>query len=54
MEKTTDKNSYTLLFAIGMVLVVGSILAFAASGFKDKIDEYWLFESFENGRLNTV
>tara|TARA_R110001592_G_scaffold89543_2_gene263290 strand:+ start:4067 stop:4816 length:750 start_codon:yes stop_codon:yes gene_type:complete len=39
MEKTTDKNSYTLLFAIGMVLVVGSILAFAASGFKDKIDE---------------
>ncbi|WP_339754484.1 Na(+)-translocating NADH-quinone reductase subunit C [uncultured Winogradskyella sp.] len=39
MEKTTDKNSYTLLFAIGMVVVVGSILAFAASGFKDKIDE---------------
>tara|TARA_R110000868_G_scaffold22400_9_gene91917 strand:+ start:4080 stop:4829 length:750 start_codon:yes stop_codon:yes gene_type:complete len=39
MEKTTDKNSYTLLFAIGMVVVVGSILSFAASGFKDKIDE---------------
>jgi len=39
MEKTTDKNSYTLLFAIGMVVVVGSILAFAAAGFKDKIDE---------------
>ena len=39
MEKRTDKNSYTILFAIGMVLVVGSILAFAASGFKDRIDE---------------
>lgn len=39
MEKRTDKNSYTILFAIGMVIVVGSLLAFAASGFKDKIDE---------------
>jgi Na+-transporting NADH:ubiquinone oxidoreductase subunit C len=39
MEKRTDKNSYTILFAIGMVIVVGSILAFAASGFKDRIDE---------------
>jgi Na+-transporting NADH:ubiquinone oxidoreductase subunit C len=27
MEKTTDKNSYTIVFAIGMVLVVGVILA---------------------------
>jgi Na+-transporting NADH:ubiquinone oxidoreductase subunit C len=39
MEKRTDKNSYTILFAIGMVIVVGSILALAASGFKDRIDE---------------
>mgnify|MGYP003663792765 FL=1 len=39
MEKRTDKNSYTILFAIGMVIVVGSLLAFAASGFKDRIDE---------------
>jgi Na+-transporting NADH:ubiquinone oxidoreductase subunit C len=39
MEKTTDKNSYTILFAIGMVVIVGSILASAATGFKDKIDE---------------
>ena len=27
MEKRTDKNSYTVIFAIGMVLVVGIILA---------------------------
>ena len=39
MEKRTDKNSYTILFAIGMVMVVGSLLAFAAAGFKERIDE---------------
>ncbi len=39
MEKRTDKNSYTILFSIGMVIVVGSLLAFAASGLKEKIDE---------------
>jgi Na+-transporting NADH:ubiquinone oxidoreductase subunit C len=39
MEKRTEKNSYTILFAIGMVIIVGSILAFAASGFKERIDE---------------
>jgi len=39
MEKRTDKNSYTILFAIGMVIIVGSILALAASGFKDRINE---------------
>ena len=39
MEKRTDKNSYTILFAIGMVVVVGSLLAFAASGLKERIDE---------------
>ena len=32
MEKTTDKNSYTILFAIVMVVVVGTILAYAATG----------------------
>ncbi len=48
MEKRTDKNSYTILFAIGMVLVVGSILAFAASGLKDKIDENKRIEKQQN------
>jgi len=27
MEKRTDKNSYTVIFAIGMVVIVGSLLA---------------------------
>lgn len=27
MEKRTDKNSYTIIFAIGMVIVVGTVLA---------------------------
>ncbi|PCJ97337.1 MAG: Na(+)-translocating NADH-quinone reductase subunit C [Flavobacteriaceae bacterium] len=39
MEKRTDKNSYTVLFAIGMVFVVGSILAFLAMYLKPNIDE---------------
>ena len=39
MEKRIDKNLYTILFAIGMVIVVGSLLAFAAAGFKDRINE---------------
>ena len=38
MEKRTDKNLYTILFAIGMVLVVGSLLAFLASSLKPTID----------------
>ncbi|MBP2834066.1 Na(+)-translocating NADH-quinone reductase subunit C [Aquimarina sp. U1-2] len=38
MGFNTDKNSYTLIFAIAMVAVVGSLLAFTASSLKDKID----------------
>lgn len=37
MEKRTDKNSYTIIFAIIMVVVVGSLLAFTAEVLKDKI-----------------
>jgi len=48
MEKRTDKNSYTILFAIGMVFVVGSLLAFAASGLKDRIDENKRIEKQQN------
>ncbi|OUS03436.1 Na(+)-translocating NADH-quinone reductase subunit C [Flavobacteriales bacterium 33_180_T64] len=48
MEKRTDKNSYTILFAIGMVLVVGSILAFAASALKPNIDENKRLEKQQN------
>lgn len=48
MEKRTDKNIYTIIFAIGMVIVVGSILAFAASGLKDRIDENKRIEKQQN------
>jgi len=33
----TDKNSYTILFAVAMVVVVGSLLAFTASSLKERI-----------------
>lgn len=48
MEKRTDKNSYTIIFAIAMVLVVGSILAFAASSLKPNIDENKRLEKQQN------
>jgi len=48
MERRTDKNSYTILFAIGMVVVVGSLLAFAASSLKPKIDENKRVEKQQN------
>jgi len=38
MEKRTDKNSYTITFAIIMVIIVGGLLALTASGLKEKID----------------
>jgi Na+-transporting NADH:ubiquinone oxidoreductase subunit C len=48
MEKRTDKNLYTILFAIIMVLVVGSILAFLATALKPNIDENKRFEKQQN------
>lgn len=48
MEKTVDKNSYTILFAIGMVLVVGAILAFTASSLKPQITENQRIEKQQN------
>ncbi|SHJ65260.1 Na(+)-translocating NADH-quinone reductase subunit C [Aquimarina spongiae] len=38
MAINTDKNSYTILFAVAMVVVVGSLLAFTASSLKGRID----------------
>ena len=37
MAINTDKNSYTIMFAIGMVIVVGSLLAAIDASLKDKI-----------------
>ena len=48
MEKRTEKNSYTIFFAIGMVVVVGSILAFVASSLRPKINENKRIEKQQN------
>jgi len=44
----TDKNSYTLIFAVVMVLVVGSVLAFTASSLKPAITMNKKFEKQQN------
>lgn len=43
-----DKNSYTVIFAAVMVVVVGSILAFLASGLRPNIKENERFEKQQN------
>ncbi len=48
MEKRTDKNSYTVFFAIGMVIVVGALLAFLASYLKPTITENKRLEKQQN------
>ncbi|GLU42493.1 Na(+)-translocating NADH-quinone reductase subunit C [Allomuricauda sp. NBRC 101325] len=48
MAISTDKNSYTVIFAAVMVVVVGSLLAFVASGLKPKIHENQRFEKQQN------
>jgi len=37
MAFKTDKNSYTIVFAVIMVVIVGALLAFAANGLSEKI-----------------
>lgn len=48
MAINTEKNSYTVLFAIGMVLVVGSLLAFLAMTLKPTITENERLEKQQN------
>ncbi|CAH8283828.1 Na+-transporting NADH:ubiquinone oxidoreductase subunit C [Mariniflexile fucanivorans] len=48
MENRTDKNSYTILFAIAMVVIVGALLAFTASSLKPKITENQRIEKQQN------
>lgn len=48
MEKRIDKNSYTILFAIGMVIIVGSVLAFASETLKPTITENKRLEIQQN------
>lgn len=48
MSKKTDKNSYTIIFAVIMVIVVGSLLAGVAQGLKSKITLNERFEKMQN------
>jgi Na+-transporting NADH:ubiquinone oxidoreductase subunit C len=48
MSKRTDSNLYTILFAAGMVLVVGTLLAFFSSSLKPAIDENKRIEKQQN------
>ncbi|QXP60117.1 Na(+)-translocating NADH-quinone reductase subunit C [Olleya sp. HaHaR_3_96] len=48
MAMDTDKNSYTVIFAIVMVLVVGSLLAFTAATLKPNIAENRRMEMQQN------
>ena len=48
MAINTEKNIYTVVFAALMVIAVGSVLAFVASGLSDKIAENERFEKQQN------
>lgn len=48
MAINTDKNLYTVIFAALMVVVVGSVLAFLASGLSERIKENERFEKQQN------
>jgi Na+-transporting NADH:ubiquinone oxidoreductase subunit C len=48
MSKRTDSNSYTMIFAVVMVFVVGSLLAFLASSLKPAIKENERIETQQN------
>ena len=48
MAINTDKNSYTLLFAIGMVIIVGTLLAAIDSSLKERIETNKILEKQQN------
>ncbi len=48
MGINTEKNVYTVVFAVVMVVVVGSVLAFVASGLDSTIKENQRFEKQQN------
>lgn len=48
MTINTDKNSYTIVFAVIMVVVVGSLLAGFSSGLKPMIDANKRYEKQQN------
>jgi Na+-transporting NADH:ubiquinone oxidoreductase subunit C len=48
MSKRTDSNGYTMIFAVVMVFIVGSLLAFLASSLKPRIKENERIEKQQN------
>ena len=48
MITNTESNKYTIFFAIGMVVIVGSLLAFTASSLKPNIKENERMEKQQN------
>ncbi len=48
MAINTEKNTYTLLFAVGLVIVVGTLLAAIDSSLKDKIRINKILEKQQN------
>ena len=48
MAMNTEKNSYTVIFAAVMVIIVGALLAFVASSLKPAIKENQRFEKQQN------
>jgi len=48
MSNKTDSNVYTILFAIGMVLIVGALLAFTASSLRPQIEANKKIEKQQN------
>ena len=56
MALNTEKNSYTLLFAIGLVVIVGTLLASVDASLKEKIKVNKVLEKQQNilGRTEAV
>ena len=48
MALNTEKNTYTLLFAVGLVVIVGTLLAAIDSSLKDKIRTNKILEKQQN------
>jgi len=48
MAINTEKNSYTIAFAVVMVVIVGSLLAFVSSTLKEQISTNESFEQMQN------
>ncbi|PQJ75913.1 Na(+)-translocating NADH-quinone reductase subunit C [Polaribacter gangjinensis] len=48
MSKRTDSNLYTIIFAVIMVVIVGSVLAYFATSLKPNIDENKRIEKQQN------